>query len=162
MPPFPRPFIGTILWSVVLATIATGCKPADRAVRADLTLYLQRTADWAPVEAETARTIERVLATQFVDDAEVRRQVTADAPRVEAHLARIEAVQPASAEVRDIHRRYVDNWRRLAAGYRDLLHGVSTGDVPEIASGRKALQAWRAGILETARELRRLQADLGT
>jgi len=34
--------------------------------------------------------IDRVLATQFVDEAEVRRQVTADAPRVTVHLARID------------------------------------------------------------------------
>jgi hypothetical protein len=150
-----------MLWPLVLAAIGAGCKPHDGALRADLTLYLQRSADWAPVEAETARTIDRILATQFVDDAEVRRQVTADMPRVEAHLARVEAVQPTSPELRDIHRRYVENWRRLAAGYRNLLNGINTGHVPDIAAGRSALEAWRAGILDTARALRRLQADLG-
>jgi hypothetical protein len=161
MPDTRRPFISRIIWPVVFAGLVLGCNPGDRSLRADLTLYLQRTADWAPVEAETARTIDRILATQFVDDAEVRRQVTADAPRVQAHLARVETVEPASSELRAIHRQYVDAWRRLAAGYTQLLRGLDSGDVPAIASGRAALQAWRAGILETARELRRLQADLG-
>ena len=159
---FPRPCIAVILRAVVLATIALGCNPGDQALRADLQLYLQRTADWAPVEAETARTIDRILATQFVDEAEVRRQITADAPRVQSHLARVETVQPSSAELREIHRRYVDSWRTLAAGYQDILRGIDTGDVPHLASGRSALQAWRAGILDTARALRRLQAEVGT
>jgi len=161
MPRTPRPFITVFLWAAFLATIAPGCNPADRTLRSDLTLYLQRTADWAPVEAETARTIDRIMATQFVDEAEVRRQVTADVPRVQAHLERVEAVRPASSELREIHRRYVDSWRRLAAGYRDLLHGIDNGDVPSIAAGRTALQDWRAGIVETARALRQLQADVG-
>jgi hypothetical protein len=161
MPPTPRPFVRPILCAVLVAAIALGCNPGDRTLRADLTLYLQRTADWAPVEAETARTIDRILATQFVDEAEVRRQVTADAPRVQAHLTRVEAVQPTSSELREIHRAYVETWRRLATGYRDLLHGIDSGNVPDIASGRRALDAWRAGILDTARALRRLQADVG-
>jgi hypothetical protein len=150
-----------ILRALLVATIAIGCNPRDDALRADLKLYLQRAADWAPVEAETARTIDRVLATQFVDEAEVRRQVTADAPRVQAHLTRIEAVEPTSSELRDIHRHYVETWRRLEAGYRTLLHGIDSGNVPDIAEGRAALDAWRAGIVDTARALRRLQDDLG-
>jgi hypothetical protein len=149
------------MWCVLVAGLSVGCNPAERTLRAELTLYLQRTADWAPVEAETARTIDRILATQFVDEAEVRRQVTDDLPRVRAHLARIEQVDPTAPELRDIHRGYVDTWRRLATGYERLLHGLDTGDVPDIAAGREALQAWRRGILATARELRQLQTDVG-
>ena len=153
--------VTVILRALLVAAIATGCNPHDDALRADLKLYLQRAADWAPVEAATARTIDRILATQFVDEAEVRRQVTADAPRVQAQLARIKAIEPASAELRDIHRRYIETWRRLDAGYRTLLRGIDSGNVPDIADGRAALEAWRAGIVDTARALRRLQDELG-
>jgi hypothetical protein len=161
--PFARPsLIATILRPLLLASLALGCNPSDRTLRADLERYLQRTADWAPVEAETARTIDRILATQFVDEAEVRRQVDADSPRVDAHLARIRAVQPTSPELQEIHRRYVAIWEDLARGYRDLIRGLDTGRVPEIAAGRAALEAWRTGIVDTARELRRLQQDVGS
>jgi hypothetical protein len=135
--------------------------PSDQALRADLTLYLQRANDWAPVEAETARTIDRVLATQFVDEAEVRRQITADAPRVTAHLARIEAVAPTSQELRDVHARYVGAWRDLSAGYAALLRGLDTANVPDIADGREAMEAWREDIVGVARDLRRLKAQAG-
>ena len=140
---------------------AVACNPSERTAQADVTLYLQRAKDWAPVEAETARTIDRILATQFVDEAEVRRQVVADAPRVSAHLARIASLQPTSPALRLIHARYVDTWRGLAAGYETLLHGLDSGQVPDIAAGRAALEAWRAGIVAVARDLRRLRDDVG-
>jgi hypothetical protein len=148
--------------TVLLVGAALSCSsPSEQALRADLTLYLQRANDWAPVEAETARTIDRVLATQFVDEAEVRRQVTADAPRVAAHLARIEAVSPTSQELRDVHARYVGAWHDLATGYTALLRGLDTGDVPAIAAGRRAMEAWRESIVGVARDLRRLKTEAG-
>lgn len=148
--------------SLLALAVLVGCpSPADQALRADLTLYLQRANDWAPAEAETARTIDRILATQFVDEAEVRRQVTSDAPRVKAHLARIEAVTPTSQELRDVHARYVGAWRDLASGYDALLRGLDTGNVPDIASGRQAMEAWREDIVGVARDLRRLKQEAG-
>jgi len=138
------------------------CNAHDQALHADLTLYLQRANDWSPVEAETARTIDRILATQFVDEAEVRRQVVANVPQITAHIASVEAVQPRSRELQELHRRYVDTWRQLAPGYDRILHGLDTGTVPDIAAGRVALEAWRTGILDTARELRRLQQEVST
>ena len=146
---------------MLLGVVLSCSSPSEQALRADLTLYIQRANDWAPVEAETARTIDRIVATQFVDEAEVRRQVTADAPRVAAHLARIEAVSPTSQEVRDVHARYVGAWRDLAAGYASLLRGLDTGNVPDIATGRRAMQAWRESIVGVARDLRRLKSDAG-
>jgi hypothetical protein len=144
----------------LLVGAAFACTPSTQTARADITLYLQRANDWAPVEAETARTIDRILATQFVDEAEVRRQIVADAPRVSAHLARIAPIRPTSSELRHVHERYVDTWRRLAAGYESLGRGLDTGNVPDLAAGRAALEAWRAGILAVARDLRRLRDDL--
>jgi hypothetical protein len=147
---------------LVVLVVALACSsPQTQALRADLTLYLQRANDWAPVEAETARTIDRILATQFVDEAEVRRQVTADAPRVAAHLARIEAVTPSSQELRDVHDRYVGAWKTLSEGYTALLRGLDTGDVPAISAGRKAMESWREDIVGVARDLRRLKDQAG-
>src|SRR6185503_18157986 len=60
-------------WFLAPLALAIGtivaCTPAEKTARADVTLYLQRANDGAPVEAETARTIDRILATQFVDEA---------------------------------------------------------------------------------------------
>lgn len=149
-----------ILVAILLLVVAAACNPTTAATRADLELYLKRANDWAPVEAETARTVARILATQFVDEAEVRRQIIADQPRVAEHLARIEAVQPTSEEVREIHRGYVDTWQRLARGYEAVLRGLDKGQVPDLAAGRASLEAWREGIVATARQLRRLQSEL--
>jgi hypothetical protein len=161
MIPTSRFPISLLVPSILFATALLSCSPATQTLRADLTLYLQRANDWAPTEAETARTIDRILATQFVDEAEVRRQLAADAPRVAGHLERIRAVEPKSPEIRDVHRRYVETWQALDEGYRILDRGLDTGQVPDIAAGRRALDDWRAGIVEVARELRRLRETAG-
>src|SRR5262249_30804236 len=98
----------------------------------------------------------------FVDEAEVRRQVTADAPRVTAHIARIEAVSPTSQDLRDVHARYVGAWRDLAAGYTAVLRGLDTGNGTDLAKGRRAIEALLERIVGVARDPRRLktQADL--
>ena len=153
--------ISSVAILLALGLTLPACSPDTQALRADLTLYLQRANDWAPTEAETARTIDRILATQFVDEAEVRRQVGADAARVAGHLTRIQAVHPASPEVRDVHERYVSAWRRLDGGYVSLIRGLDTGNVPDIARGRRGLEEWRDGIVGVARELRRLRDDAG-
>ncbi len=147
---------------LTVLAVAAACNPTTPATRADLQLYLQHANDWAPVEAETARTIARILATQFVDEAEVRRQITADQPRVAAHIARIGAVHPTSDEVREIHRQYVETWTRLARGYDDVLRGLDHGQAADLAAGRESLEAWREGIVSTARQLRHLQDELGS
>src|SRR5262245_11630565 len=115
----------------LILTVLTisACGGTDHsAVRHDLTRYLRHVNDWAPIEAETAATIDRILRTQFVDEAEVRRQIAGDAPRVAKHLRALRAVLPETREVRDIHARYVETWTALAAGYDSVLRGLTTAD----------------------------------
>ncbi len=138
-----------------------GCRPGKAAVRLDLRAYLQHMQEWAPVEGETARTLERILATQFVDEAEVRHQIVDSRPRIRAHLARIRAYQPRTPPVQRIHARYIHAWRRLLAGYDAIEAGFASGDYTRLARGREAMAAWRDGIAEVARALRRLADELG-
>ena len=156
-----------ILTGFVLATLrllslsATGCSPSQTEVRADLERYLRNSRDWAPTEAETARCVQRILATQFVDEAEVRRQIAADSPRVAAHIERIAAFEPLTAPLRKIHASYVHAWRDLLKGYQRILHGLDTGDAADLAAGRQALARWRAAIVSTAEHLRELAEATG-
>ena len=94
-------------------------------------------SSWAPTEAETARTLERILATEFVDQAEVLRQIADSTPRVRRQLAEAEAYQPRTSEVRQIHERL----RRAPGGrcstaYGDITAGFESGDQTKLAEGR--------------------------
>jgi hypothetical protein len=144
----------------VLSLIVACSKPAPL-LRADVEAYLRHANDWAPVEAETARTVDRILVTQFVDDAEVRRQVTADLPRVVAHLDRIRNYRPSTSEVRAVHDDYVKAWVDLQRGYASVLRGLDTGDASGLAAGRRAMEDWRATVLRTAHALRTLADRTG-
>ena len=130
-------------------------------MRADLQAYLGRMKAWAPVEAETERTIARILRTQFVDEAEVRRQIRDDRPRALAHLERVRAYAPRSKDVQHIHARYVSAWEDLLGGYDAIEQGFTSGDYTKLARGREAMERWGEGIADVARQLRELMQHLG-
>gem|GEM_PF-1714125 len=147
--------------ALLLLGVLAACHPGAAAVRLDLQAYLQHMRLWAPVEAETARTLERILATQFVDEAEVRHQIADSRPRLRAHLERIRAYQPRTPPLQRIHARYVRAWQDLLSGYDAIEKGFTTGDYTNLARGREAMAAWRDGITGVAHDLRALADDLG-
>lgn len=112
---------------------------------------------WAPTEAETARTLERILATEFVDEAEVLRQIADSTPRVHRQLDEAERYEPRTAEVRRIHEAYTGAWRALLHGYESISDGFETGEQAKLAQGRDAMARWRDAILGVARDLRALR-----
>src|SRR5258708_37983166 len=85
--------------------VAAACHSSDGSVAADVQAYLGHAQMWAAVEGETARTIERILRTQFVDEAEVRRQIADARPRIAAHLQSVQSYSTRTAESAQIHRR---------------------------------------------------------
>lgn len=138
-----------------------GCGTPQSAVRIETQSYLARSKDWAKVEAETARTIERIFDTQFVDEAEVLRQIADSRPRVQAHLAALRAYKPRSEDIAGIHVRYIAGWETLLTGYDAIEKGFSSGDYSNLARGREALTQWGNTILATAQELRELMQHFG-
>src|SRR5204862_313188 len=56
--------------ALVLGILVAGCGVSPATTQVELRAYLVRTKSWAPVAAEANRTIKRILATQFVDEAE--------------------------------------------------------------------------------------------
>lgn len=153
------PVIRRISFSLALAVVACGT-PAS-SVRTDLRGYLQASKAWGAVEAETARSLDRILQTQFVDEAEVLRQIADSRPRIGAHLERVRQYVPRSTPVREIHERYIAAWEKLLGGYDAIERGFGTGDYPQLARGREAIAEWREGILGVARDLRELVQRFG-
>jgi hypothetical protein len=147
-----------VLW-VSLAVLAA-CATPPAALRADTQAYLQKMATWAPTEAETARTLERILATEFVDQAEVLRQIADNKPRAQRQLEEAEAYRPRTAEIRRIHASYIAGWRALLDGYQDITVGFETGEQSKLAEGRVAMARWRDAILGVARDLTTLRDRL--
>jgi hypothetical protein len=136
------------------------CGSSTGEVRIDVLGYLERAKAWAPIEAETAATVDRIFRTQFVDEAEVNRQIADSRPRVERHLGQAREFKPRSDEVKRIHREYLQAWEKLLAGYAAIETGFASGDYTKLATGREGLEAWRGGIVWVADELRDLAHQL--
>ena len=140
--------------------LAVSCTTPS-ALRTDTEAYVGKMSSWAPVEAETARTLERILATQFVDAAEVLRQIGDSSPRVQRHLEEITQYQPRTPELRRIHDAYTGAWRTLLDGYASIDRGLARNDQVLLAAGRQSLLQWRTSILGVARQLRDLSDRVG-
>lgn len=153
--------------AAVIAALAVGvavgiaCQGPPTATRTDVRAYLQRTQAWAPIEAEAAQTIERILRTEFVDEAEVRRQIADSRPRIVTHLQSIRAYTPHSRPVESVHQRYIAAWEALLRGYDTIEAGFTTGDYTKLARGREAMAEWRDGMLRVAQDLRDLMQRFG-
>lgn len=145
----------------VVVAVLEACSTPPAALRVDTLAYLQKMASWGPTEAETARTLERILATEFVDQAEVLRQIDDSTPRVRRQLEEAERYEPRTAEIRRIHETYTGAWRALLDAYASIASGFETGDQAKIAQGRLDMARWRDAILTVARDLRGLRDRLG-
>lgn len=143
--------------SLLLLMAVAACGPPPAAKRADVEAYLQRMAAWAPIEAETARTLERILETEFVDEAEVIRQIEDNVPRIRNHLQRVREYAPQTEDVKAVHETYKLAWERLLTGYERIESGFRSGEYSLLAEGRAALADWRQGLLATARKLSSLR-----
>jgi hypothetical protein len=146
---------------LLLVAVGAACGTPSAAVRSDVLAYLERARTWAPVEAEAARAIDRILRTQFVDEAEVRRQIADSRPRILGHLERIRAYVARSHDVERVHAEYLAAWQRLLAGYDAIEEGFSSGDYTKLARGREAMAAWREHIVRVAHDLRELADRFG-
>lgn len=148
-------------WALAaLLLFGVACGASKGALRIDVLGYLERAKTWAAVEAETAATVDRIFRTQFVDEAEVNRQIADSRPRIERHLGQVREYKPRSDEVERIHREYLQAWERLLAGYDAIETGFASGDYKKLATGRENLEAWRGGIVWVADELRDLAQRL--
>ncbi len=70
---------------VSAALVVSACSSSSGEMRTDVRAYLQRSATWAPIESEPARVLERILATQFVDEPEDLHQLQESRRRIRAH-----------------------------------------------------------------------------
>ena len=64
---------------LLVGTLQCSPQPAQ-STKAEVEAFLSAVGAWAPAEGETGRAIERILATQFVDDGEVYRQIAETRP----------------------------------------------------------------------------------
>jgi len=148
------------LFLALLLLLAAACATPQATLRADAAAYLDQMSSWAPVEAETARTVARIFATEFVDEAELFSQIRDGSPRARRQLEAAMDYHPATNEVRNIHAAYVEAWRNLLKSFDRIEHGLRQGDQEVLAQGRRGLVDWRDRILDVAYRLRELSDRL--
>jgi hypothetical protein len=139
--------------------VAVCSPPPPPPSSADVQDYLEHLRSWAPQEAEIGRAISRLLRTEFVDAAEVGRNVRDTLPRIDRQIALLRPYQPRSERLTEVHRTHLNAWNDLRDGYLAIERGMDSGDQAPLAAGRRALLAWRETVRRVADELRLLVAQ---
>jgi hypothetical protein len=140
----------------MLVSILAGCASSPVSERPALQEYVARLQAWSPVEAEIGAAIDRILATHFVDEAEVQRQIADSRSRLQAHLVDVRTYRPRTGTVRDLHAEYTVAWERLMRTYQQIEAGLEQGDQPALADGRAGLLRWRRDLRGVAEHLSQL------
>lgn len=152
-----RQFVTLLLIVVAFGQAASCASDSDRSKA--FQGYMQQVTSWAPVEAETARSIQRIFASQFVDEAAVRQEVSQTLPRIKNHLDRIESVAPADSQLREINLRYRLAWQQLQEALIGLPDAIGHSDAAALAASRASMTAWGQSMLDIAADLRRIRPD---
>jgi hypothetical protein len=145
-----------VVTAALACSLLLACTPSARAVRADADAYLEQMQRWAPLQASTAQALERILATQFVDDPAVLHEIEDSRARILAHLAVARAYRPRTEPVRALHARYIAAWEGLLRGYAAIEDGLARTDASQLSAGRAAFAQWRDAMIDVARGLQAL------
>src|SRR6185369_7892247 len=131
------------LVAVALLLIAwAGCTrpPAkDPAVVADVVAYVEKIKKWEPVEAEVLKAMRDVRRSQFVDDDYVVSTLGGTMADVDLHLEEIDRFRPRTAQVEQVHQRYVKAWHDLHDSFAAIIAAMQRKDYVALSTGTQAM-----------------------
>lgn len=146
----------TILLALLpLVSCSDVTPPAE--INADIAAYVDRLRDWAPVEGEAGRSVDRLIATHFVDESAVLHELQDALPRSEEQIERALSYSPRTRDVQAIHAEYTAAWTALHDGLEQIRHGITTADGHALSAGREAILTWRNSLQRIARQIRALR-----
>jgi hypothetical protein len=153
------------LVAVALLLIAwAGCTrpPAkDPAVVADVVAYVEKIKKWEPVEAEVLKAMRDVRRSQFVDDDYVVSTLGGTMADVDLHLEEIDRFHPRTAQVEQVHQRYVKAWHDLHDSFAAIIAAMQQKDYVALSTGTQAMGRARDDLVTTAAALSLLMKESG-
>lgn len=148
----------------VALMIACGCASTptrDPAVVQDALEYVAKIQQWERVEIDALTAMRQVQRSQFVDDDYVIATLGNVMDDVELHLAAIEAYQPRTRPVLDVHERYHAAWTDLYEAFALVIETMERKDYIALAKGTEAMKRSRADLVTVAAALSLLLKDTG-
>ncbi len=149
---------------LALLIAAAGCTrpPAkDPAVVADVVDYVGRIKKWEPVEAEVLKAMRDVRRSQFVDDDYVISTLGATMADIDLHLEEIDRFHPRTAQVEQVHQRYVKAWHDLHDSFAAIIAAMQRKDYVALSSGTQAMGRARDDLVTVAAALSLLMKESG-
>jgi hypothetical protein len=146
---------------LVLLSACTRAPAHDPFVVQDVLDYVDHIKKWEPVEIAALKAIREVRADQFVHDDYVIATLGGVMDDVELHLAEIDAYQPRTAQVREVHERYRKAWHDLHDAFALIIDTMERKDYIHLATGTEAMRRSRGELITVAAALNLLLKDTG-
>jgi hypothetical protein len=148
----------------LILALLLGCTSApvrDPAVVQDALEYVAKITEWAPIEATALTAIRDVRRSQFVDDDYVIATLGNVIDDIELHLAEIDAYQPRTRPVLEVHERYRRTWHDLHDAFAHIIESMERKDYVALAQGTDAMGRARAELVTVAAALNLLLRETG-
>lgn len=144
-----------VVIGVMMMFLLTGCSDP---VQEDLLTYVNEDLkDLADLENEAIAEYESVTGDNYVDDYTTYVHIEdVVMPMYKDFLDQLEEVDPATAEVREIHELYIEAVNMQNNAFIKILAALDQQDYEMIADANEMLADGRAGIRKYTNELERL------
>jgi hypothetical protein len=125
--------------------------------------YVGRIQRWGPIESKTLRAIREVQRSLFVDDDYVIITLGAVMDDVELHQAEIDAYEPRTPPVIEVHDRYRAAWRHLHDAFAQVIDTMERErkDYVALSKGTEAMRRSRSELITVAAALNLLLKETG-
>jgi hypothetical protein len=158
-----RPFRLALALTLALAFAAacTSTPARDPAVVQETLEYVRKIQEWERVETEALRAIREVQRSQFVDDDYVIATLGGVMDDIELHLAEIDAYQPRTPPVAEVHERYRTAWHDLHDAFAQVIDTMERKDYIALSKGTEAMRRSRSELITVAAALNLLLKETG-
>ncbi len=133
----------------------------EHSVHDDIKQYLERKQDWLPTENQVNAAIEIVRRDHFVHDDLTVNVLTPFIGLSQDYIRELEAYQPHTPAVSNIHQQYIEGWRAYQFAIAAAVDAAERRDYVQLSSANVNLFRAQQVVMNTNANLNQLAERTG-
>jgi hypothetical protein len=124
--------------------------------KSELKAYKAQLTKLIKAETEIVNGWSSVSGSNYTTDEAMYNKLVTLLPKVNAFIARVEAIQPNNSKIYNAHRLYVDGWNYQYQGFTMAMAALENQDYSQMTQANSYLSKGRAKITAFTRTLKNL------
>ena len=151
-----------LVMGVLSCLLFSACPAAqEHSIQDDLEQYLEKKRDWLPAENRMNAAIEIVRRDHFVHDDLTINVLTPFIGLSQDYIRELEAYQPRTLPVSNIHQQYTEGWRAHQFAIAAAVDAAERQDYVQLSSANKDLFQAQQVVQNTNASLKQLAERAG-